>query len=241
MTQLLARGGRDAVCTSCAPRSMWARTSSCNGPATRRRPRFYENRQAGVLDVLRGAVFSGPVADLSERHARGDGGYRDLQHAVVPCAARAQELHQGAVVQRCSCVERAGPQDGHSGRGVAGAPTRVRAAGRQLHPGGEYQGDPDVIRYHKKITESRISEIQRLCNVLQDAGIYINSIASSVSTVSGRSWSSAHLRGTPRRSAGGPGVVCMRRKISDLSMSLVDRFGPSCPDVSSDLDHIDQR
>ena len=83
----------------------------------------------------------------------------------------------------------------------------------------------DVIRYRKKITESRTSEIQRLGNVLQDAGIKIELGASSVATVSGRAMVEALIDGERR------GAVLadlakgsMRRKIPDLSMALEGRF-----------------
>jgi transposase len=44
----------------------------------------------------------------------------------------------------------------------------------------------DVMRYRSKLTESRTSELQRLGNVLQDAGIKIDSVASSLTTLSAR-------------------------------------------------------
>ena len=56
----------------------------------------------------------------------------------------------------------------------------------------------DVIRYRKKITESRTSELQRLGNVLQDAGIKINSVASSIATKSGRAMIEALIDGERR-------------------------------------------
>ena len=39
-----------------------------------------------------GARGGGPVADGTGRHARGDGGDRDLFHAGLPCPARARNL-----------------------------------------------------------------------------------------------------------------------------------------------------
>ena len=84
----------------------------------------------------------------------------------------------------------------------------------------------DVIRYRKKITESRTSELQRLGNVLQDAGIKIDSVASSIATKSGRAMIEALIDGERR------GAVLadlakgvMRKKIPDLSMALEGRFG----------------
>ena len=100
----------------------------------------------------------------------------------------------------------------------------------------------DVIRYRKKITESRTSEIQRLGNVLQDAGIKIDSVASSVATVSGRAMVEALIDGERR------GAVLadlakgsMRRKIPDLSMALEGRFADHHALMCRlHLDHIDQ-
>ena len=43
----------------------------------------------------------------------------------------------------------------------------------------------DVLRYRTKVVQSRTSEVQRLGNVLQDAGIKLDSVASSIATKSG--------------------------------------------------------
>lgn len=84
----------------------------------------------------------------------------------------------------------------------------------------------DVIRYRAKTVQSRTSEIQRLGNVLQDAGVKLDSVASSVMTKSGREMIGALIDGERR------GEVLaelakgkMRRKIPDLSMALEGRFG----------------
>jgi transposase len=45
-------------------------------------------------------------------------------------------------------------------------------------PPADIKAARDVIRYRTKLTESRTSELQRLGNVLQDAGIKIDSVAS---------------------------------------------------------------
>ena len=84
----------------------------------------------------------------------------------------------------------------------------------------------DVIRYRAKVAQQRVSEIARLGNVLQDAGIKIDSVASSIASKSGRAMIEALIDGERR------GAVLadlakgkMRRKIPDLSMALEGRFG----------------
>ncbi len=53
-------------------------------------------------------------------------------------------------------------------------------------PPAEIKAARDVIRYRTKIVQQRVSEIARLGNTLQDAGIKIDSVASSIATKSGR-------------------------------------------------------
>jgi len=64
----------------------------------------------------------------------------------------------------------------------------------------------DVIRYRRKITESRTSEIQRLGNVLQDAGIKtgLGRVLDRHEIRAGDD-RGAHRRGTARGGPGGPG------------------------------------
>ncbi|MGH7736139.1 MAG: transposase, partial [Gemmatimonadales bacterium] len=76
------------------------------------------------------------------------------------------------------------------------------------------------------MVQSRTSEVQRLGNVLQDAGIKIDSVASSITTKSGMAMIEALIDGERR------GQVLaqlakgtMRSKIPDLSMALEGRFG----------------
>jgi len=84
----------------------------------------------------------------------------------------------------------------------------------------------DVIRYRTKVVQSRTSEVQRLGNVLQDAGIKIDSVASSIATKSGRAMIEALIDGERR-----PRVLAdlakgkMRVKIPDLALALEGRFG----------------
>ena len=85
----------------------------------------------------------------------------------------------------------------------------------------------DVIRYRVKVVQARTSEIQRLGNVLQDAGIKLGNVASSIASKSGRLMTGALIDGERR-----PDVLAdlaigrMRSKAGDLAMALEGRFGP---------------
>jgi len=86
-------------------------------------------------------------------------------------------------------------------------------------PPAEIKAARDVIRYRTKVVQSRTSEIQRLGNVLQDAGIKIDSVASSIVTKSGRAMIEALIDG--ERRPGGLADLAMgrmRSKIPDLAM-----------------------
>jgi transposase len=93
-------------------------------------------------------------------------------------------------------------------------------------PPADIKAARDVIRYRTKVVQSRTSELQRLGNVLQDAGIKIDSVASSIATKSGRAMIEALIDGERR-----PGVLAdlamgkMRSKIPDLALALEGRFG----------------
>ena len=93
-------------------------------------------------------------------------------------------------------------------------------------PPAEVKAARDVLRYRVKVVQSRTSEVQRLGNVLQDAGIKIDSVASSIATKSGRAMIEALIDGERR-----PGVLAdlakgkMRVKIPDLELALEGRFG----------------
>ena len=91
----------------------------------------------------------------------------------------------------------------------------------------------DVIRYRRKLVEHRSSELQRLGNVLQDAGIKADSVASSITIKSVRAMVEALIDGERR-----PPVSAelaqgrMRSKISDLQRALKARFNDHhAPDV----------
>lgn len=102
----------------------------------------------------------------------------------------------------------------------------------------------DVARYRKKLVGERTSESQRLGGVLQDAGIKLDSVASSISTVSGRAMIEALIDGERR-----PRVLAelargrMRAKIGDLSLALQGRFDEHhalmCRLHLEHIDHLD--
>jgi hypothetical protein len=79
----------------------------------------------------------------------------------------------------------------------------------------------DLVRYRAKVAQQRVSEIARLGDVRQDAGIKIDSVASSVATRSGRDMIEALIDGERRGAVlAEPTKGKMRRKIPDLSMAL---------------------
>jgi transposase len=108
-------------------------------------------------------------------------------------------------------------------------------------PAADIKAARDVIRYRAKVVQSKTSEVQRLGNVLQDAGIKIDSVASSIVTKSGRSMIESLIDGERR-----PAVLAdlaigrMRVKIPDLAMALEGRFGEHHALMCRlHLDHID--
>lgn len=92
-------------------------------------------------------------------------------------------------------------------------------------PPADIKAARDVIRYRRKLIEHRTSEIGRLGNVLQDAGIKADSVASSITTKSVRAMVEALIDGERR-----PTVLAelargrMRSKIPDLQQALEGRF-----------------
>ncbi len=108
-------------------------------------------------------------------------------------------------------------------------------------PPADIKAARDVVRYRTKVAQQRVSEIARLGNVLQDAGIKIDSVASSIATKSGRAMIEALIDGERR----GPVLAelakgKMRAQIADLSMALEGRFGDHHALMCRlHLDHID--
>lgn len=112
-------------------------------------------------------------------------------------------------------------------------------------PRAELKAVRDVARYRKKLVGERTAELQRLGAVLQDAGIKLDSVASSIATVSGRAMIEALIDGERR------GEVLaelargrMRVKIPDLSWALAGRFGEHhalmCRLHLEHLDHLEE-
>jgi transposase len=83
-------------------------------------------------------------------------------------------------------------------------------------------------RYRKKLIESRSSELQRLAKVLEDGGVKIDSVASSLTTLSARDMIEALIAGErdPAVLAGLARGV-MRKKIPELQMACDGRFTES--------------
>ena len=108
-------------------------------------------------------------------------------------------------------------------------------------PPAEIAAIREVARYRKKLVGSRTSEIQRLGKVCEDAGIKIDSVASSLATKSARDMIEALIDGErdPRVLADLARGV-MRKKIPDLSMALAGRFGAHHAVLARlHLDHLD--
>jgi len=99
----------------------------------------------------------------------------------------------------------------------------------------------ELTRYRKKLLEARTSETQRLAKVCEDGGIKIDSVASSLTTLSARDMIEALIGGERD-----PKVLAelargrMRTKIPDLTMALAGRFADHHALLARmHLDHID--
>ena len=99
----------------------------------------------------------------------------------------------------------------------------------------------ELTRYRKKLIEARISELQRLGKVLEDAGIKIDSVASALTTRSARDMVEALIAGDRD-----PAVLAdlahgrMRAKIADLRLACAGRFGAQHALMCGlHLEHID--
>jgi transposase len=99
----------------------------------------------------------------------------------------------------------------------------------------------ELTRYRKKTIQARTRELQRLCKVLEDAGIKIDSVASSITTLSARDMIEALIAGErdPRLLAN-LARGTMRNKIPDLAMACAGRFAEHHALLARmHLDHID--
>jgi transposase len=85
----------------------------------------------------------------------------------------------------------------------------------------------DLTRYRGQQARDRTREINRLCKVLEDAGLKLKSVVSDVMGASGRAMLSALIKGTTDA-----GVLAdlaqgkLRRKLPDLRRALEGRFRP---------------
>jgi transposase len=92
-------------------------------------------------------------------------------------------------------------------------------------PPAEIKAVRDVVRCRRKLVQQRAAETQRLGGVLQDAGIKLDSVASSIDTVPGLAMIRALIDGERRGQVlADPARGVMRSKISDLSRALEGRF-----------------
>ncbi|MGH3298112.1 MAG: IS110 family transposase [Trebonia sp.] len=112
-------------------------------------------------------------------------------------------------------------------------------------PPAEVKAVRDVIRYRAKIAQQRVSEIARLGGTLQDAGIKLDSVASSIATKSGRLMIEKLIDGERRGDVlAEQAIGRMRPKIPDLSMALEGRFGEHhalmCRLHLDHIDHLDR-
>ena len=99
----------------------------------------------------------------------------------------------------------------------------------------------ELTRYRKKLIEARTSELQRLGKVLEDAGIKIDSVASTLTTRSARDMVEALINGQRD-----PAVLAdlargvMRHKIDDLRLACEGRFSEQHALMCTlHLEHID--
>jgi transposase len=99
----------------------------------------------------------------------------------------------------------------------------------------------ELTRYRKKTIQARTRELQRLSKVLEDAGVKIDSVASSITTLSARDMIEALVAGERD-----PRVLAdlargtMRAKIPDLTLACSGRFADHHATLARlHLDHID--
>jgi transposase len=99
----------------------------------------------------------------------------------------------------------------------------------------------DLTRYRTALTQDRTREVQRLQNVLEDAGIKLDCVASDIMGKSARAMLAALIRGERD-----PQVLAelalgrMRPKVGELQQALVGRFGDHHARLCSKmLAHID--
>jgi transposase len=99
----------------------------------------------------------------------------------------------------------------------------------------------ELTRYRKKTIQARTRELQRLSKVLEDAGVKIDSVASSITTLSARDMVEALIAGErDPRTLADLARGTMRSKIPDLAMACAGRFAEHHAVLARmHLDHID--
>jgi transposase len=103
----------------------------------------------------------------------------------------------------------------------------------------------DLTRYRTSLTRDRTREVQRLQDVLEDAGIKLGTVASDVMGVSGRRMLAALIAGErdPEKLAD-LAYGKLRRKVPELEEALVGRFsshhGFLCQTMLGRIDDIDR-
>jgi transposase len=101
-----------------------------------------------------------------------------------------------------------------------------------------------LTRYRKKITEQRVQEIQRLQDVLEDAGIKLSSVASNILGVSGRAMIEALAQGRQDPEAlAGLARGSLRGKKQELRKALEGHFAAThaflVEEILGHLDHLE--
>ena len=103
----------------------------------------------------------------------------------------------------------------------------------------------DLTRYRVQQVRDRAQEVNRLCKVLEDAGVKLSTVATTVIGVSGRAMLQALVEGTTD-----PAVLAdlargkLRKKLPDLRRALTGRFRPHhaflLEQVLAKLDFLDE-
>ena len=101
-----------------------------------------------------------------------------------------------------------------------------------------------LTRYRKKVMEQRVEEIQRLQAVLQDAGIMLGSVASTVRGASARAMIAALAAGkTDADELAELAVGSLRNKREELRFALEGHFDPThgflVKEILDHLEHLD--
>src|SRR5262249_31603437 len=124
---------------------------------------------------------------------------------------------------------------------VAGPLAGMRLLRGSFIPPRQIAAIRELTRYRKKTIQARTRELQRLSKVLEDAGIKIDSVASSIATRSARDMIEALIAGQrDPRGLAGMARGGMRPKTRGLTMACAGRFADH-PGLLArlHLDHID--